>query len=104
MCPLYPPNDGQQTCTVSLGASARFSFQGTPMSRSRKQTPIVAITTASSDKPYKVAEHRRERRSVKVSLDSGLEPEHPKAFGNPWRGEKDGKAYLDNPSAGDMRK
>ncbi|MBU3032394.1 hypothetical protein [Paracoccus marinaquae] len=74
------------------------------MSRSRKRTPVVGITTAPSDKPYKVAEHRRERRSAKVSIGNGAEPEHPKAFGDPWRGEKDGKAYLDNPSAGDMRK
>lgn len=57
------------------------------MSRSRKKTPIVGITTAPSDKPYKVAEHRRERRSAKVSIGSGLEPEHPKAFGNPSAGD-----------------
>jgi hypothetical protein len=34
------------------------------MSNSRKKVPITGITTARSDKPFKVAEHRRERRNV----------------------------------------
>lgn len=74
------------------------------MSRSRKKTPIAGITTAASDKAYKTAEHRRERRAGKVSVAAGEDPEHPKNFGNPWKGEKDGKTYLDQPNSKDFRK
>lgn len=64
------------------------------MSRSRRKTPIVGITTAESDKAFKEAEHRRERRAVKATVNTGDEPPAPKAFGNPWAGEKDGKQWL----------
>ncbi|WP_374292888.1 hypothetical protein [Paenirhodobacter enshiensis] len=74
------------------------------MSRSQKKTPIAAITAAASDKPFKVAEHRRERRAVKAGIANGQEPEHPKAYGNPWHGDKDGKAYMDQPQPRDLRK
>ena len=74
------------------------------MSRSRKKTPAGGITTAISDKAFKVAEHRRERRAVKADVAGGQEPEHPKAFGNPWKSEKDGKAYIAEPRPEDMRK
>ncbi|MBB6470251.1 hypothetical protein IHE39_06355 [Aminobacter carboxidus] len=64
------------------------------MSRSRRKTPIVGMTTAESDKPFKQAEHRRERRAVKAVVKAGEEPPAPKEFGNPWAGEKDGKQWL----------
>ena len=48
---------------------------------------------ADSDKPYKVAAHRRERRCVKINLARGVDLPHPKAFGNPWASCKDGKGY-----------
>lgn len=81
------------------------------MSRSRKRTPISGITRAESDKPFKVSEHRRERRAVRsmtgllaggtdagmpaemISEDDGFVIPSPKAFGNPWASEKDGKKY-----------
>ena len=63
------------------------------MSRSRKKTPIVPVTTAESDKPFKVREHRRERRAVAAALALGDDPPAPKAFGDPWVGDKDGKLY-----------
>jgi hypothetical protein len=64
------------------------------MSRSRKKTPIVGMTTAESDKPFKRSEHSRERAAVRVALQAGSEPPSPRAFGDPARGEKDGKRYL----------
>lgn len=69
------------------------------MSRSRKKIPIVGMTTAETDKPFKEREHRRERRRVRVSLRSGDAIPHPKQFGNPWASEKDGKQYWNNPRA-----
>jgi hypothetical protein len=74
------------------------------MSRSRKKTPIGGMTTATSDKRHKMAEHRRERHAVKIDIATEQEPEHPKAFGNPWKSEKDGKQYFKTASAKDMRK
>ena len=65
------------------------------MSRSRKKMPVTGITCAESDKPFKVAEHRRERRHVAVQLhvnpDDAAPRLHPAPFGNPWAAPKDGK-------------
>lgn len=67
------------------------------MSRSRRKVPIISITTAESDKPFKVDEHRRERRTSRTILrttqDSDDHRLHAKVFGDPWRGCKDGKYY-----------
>lgn len=63
------------------------------MSRSTRKTPISGITTADSDKFFKVKEHRRERRSARVALEAGREPPASKAFGDPWKSQKDGKAW-----------
>lgn len=73
------------------------------MARSRRKTPIFGHC-ADSDKPFKVAEHRRERRRVKISMAKCDQPEHPKAFGNPWASCKDGKSYWRDAKAKDMRK
>ena len=67
------------------------------MSGSRRKTPIVAMTTATTDKPFKQAEHQRERSKVKAKLktstdDTGLPP--GKTFGNQWKAAKDGRQYL----------
>ena len=61
------------------------------MARSRRKTPIVPMTSADSDKAFKQAEHRRERRAVKATINGGNEPPDAKKFGNPWHGDKDGK-------------
>jgi hypothetical protein len=50
------------------------------MSRSRRKTPIIGMTTAPSDKQFKIDEHRTEHHTVRVavkrSLDSDdIEPE-----------------------------
>lgn len=75
------------------------------MSRSRRKTPIIGMTGAPTDKPFKTAEHRRERRAVKSTVKQLGEAPDPKLFGDPWRADKDGKRWLD-PSDGDelMRK
>lgn len=52
------------------------------------------VTSAASDKPFKTAEHRRERRAVRVALETGREPPPSKDFGDPWRGDKDGKIWF----------
>lgn len=69
------------------------------MSRSRRHTPIMPLTTAKSDKPYKVAEHRKERRRNRVAFQTTLDADHPAFFGrpdgdDPWRGPKDGKQVI----------
>ena len=65
------------------------------MTRSRKKLPITGTTTAASDKPYKVAEHRRERRTAR-QIVSGAQDDtdprlHSENYGDPWRSPKDGK-------------
>lgn len=73
------------------------------MSRSRKKTPIFGHCS-ESDKPFKILEHRRERRRVKAQLSCEREPDHPKMFGNPWASCKDGKVYWAGAEPKDMRK
>lgn len=67
------------------------------MSRSRRRTPIVGMTTATSEKKFKQAEHQRERTQVRQTLhtfadDSAIQD--GKAYGDPWKGDKDGRQYL----------
>ena len=68
------------------------------MSRSRKKTPIIGHTKAESEKAFKQAEHQRERTAVRDALRTGSEilPAE-KEFGNPWKGDKDGKQWLRGP-------
>lgn len=63
------------------------------MSRSRRKTPICGITTAESDKPGKVADHRRLRRINRQRVADGMEPLHVRAVSDPWNHPKDGKQY-----------
>ena len=65
------------------------------MSRSHRKTSIASITTAVSDKAFKQVEHRRARRAVKAIDLTEAEPPAAKDFGDPWSGEKDGKARFD---------
>ena len=65
------------------------------MSRSRKKTPVAAITTAASDKAFKQSEHRRARRAVKALDLTESDPPGEKAFGDPWSSCKDGKSRFD---------
>lgn len=54
------------------------------------------MTTASSDKPWKVMGHRAARREARQLLrateDGDVTP-HPKKHGNPWSAPKDGKVW-----------
>lgn len=61
------------------------------MSRSRRRSPCHAVTMARSEKAYKQAEHRRERRTLRALDLTQQEPPVEKTFGSPWDGEKDGK-------------
>jgi hypothetical protein len=43
------------------------------MSRSRRKTAIIGVTTAPSDKPFKVDEHRAERHAVRAVVKRSLD-------------------------------
>ena len=64
------------------------------MSRSRRRTPIVAMTKAGSEKPDKTLAHRAERTAVRDALAADREAPGGKLFGDPWKGDKDGKQYI----------
>ena len=73
------------------------------MSRSFRKTPIFPVA-AASDKAFKAAEHRRERRAVKIAV--GMEREVPggRLYGDPWHGDKDGKLFRPERRGRGMRK
>jgi hypothetical protein len=73
------------------------------MAHSFRKTPIFGATTAESEKEFKTAEHRRERRWVNSRLRVGDEI-GPKVFGNPWAGPKDGRRWWSDAPAEYMRK
>ena len=87
--------------------SAEIQFGDMEMSRSRRKTAIIGVTTAPSDKPFKVDEHRAERHAVRAvvkrSLDSDDRALHSKVYGDPWKSPKDGKQMID-PHSKWMRK
>ncbi|ELT50986.1 hypothetical protein D584_01293 [Brucella intermedia M86] len=62
------------------------------------------MTTAESDKLFKEAEHRRERRAVRSAIKAGDDLPHPRKFGDPWDGQKDGKRWLDGRDSRYLRK
>lgn len=74
------------------------------MSRSRKKHPITGVTGSETEKEFKRQEHQRERSHVRDALmdaikgilesDKEILP-HPKQFGDPWDGPKDGKFIWD---------
>lgn len=78
------------------------------MSRSYRRMPMFGVTTAASEKPFKAAEHRRERHHVRqrlrVTLDDTDRRLHREPFGNPCAGPKDGKVYWMGAAAQDLRK
>ena len=66
------------------------------MARSRKKTPITAVTTARSEKADKVAAHRKERRKVRAVLATDAAPDllpGRREVSNVWTYAKDGKRY-----------
>lgn len=66
------------------------------MSRSKRKTPIIPITTAESEAYDKAKWHRRHRREererLKVEGQDYTARSH-KEHSSTWRMEKDGKAY-----------
>lgn len=64
------------------------------MSNSFKKTPMVGMTTATSEKRFKSHAHRQERAAVRAAMARGDEPPSTKLFGDPWLGDKDGKQYV----------
>ena len=77
------------------------------MSGSCRKTAIIGVTTATSDKPFKVDEHRAERHAVRAVIKRSLYSDdralHSKVYGNPWKSPKDGKQMVD-PNSKWMRK
>jgi predicted SPOUT superfamily RNA methylase MTH1 len=75
------------------------------MVRSRRKTPLVAVTTAGSDKPFKVdrSERRTARVTVRITLDGDDRALHANRYGDPWRAPMDGKKTCD-PKSRDTRK
>lgn len=67
------------------------------MSRSRRRTPIMAITTAVSEAWEKAKWHRRHRREERARLRASgaayVERSH-REHSDPWSMQKDGKQYL----------
>lgn len=59
------------------------------MSRSRRKTPIIGMTTEPSEKQFKRQEHKRMRAKVR---SEDIEA-NPREFKTSW-GPKDGKQYL----------
>lgn len=50
------------------------------------------MTTAETEKKFKQQEHSRERAAVRDALRTDKEVlPHPKEFGDPWDGPKDGR-------------
>ena len=68
------------------------------MTRSRRSTPIVGITTVASDKPFKQQENRRQRHRHKqyltVTLDDAARRIHKAGLSGEQHGDKDGKRYV----------
>jgi hypothetical protein len=67
------------------------------MARSRRKTPILPMTGGETDKPFKRAEHQRERSTVRARLRAGADDTSlpsPKTYGDPCKGDKDGKTFL----------
>lgn len=79
------------------------------MSRSRRHSPFVGMTTATTDKPWKQQNARRVRRAVHQTLAQTAEgdavPVSPYAKGHgSWCGMKDGKQRIVDPTSKDLRK
>lgn len=78
------------------------------MSRSRRKTPIIGMTTAVSDHPWKKAAARKLRRRVKQHLAATLDGDRFAGkrwdLVDPWSSEKDGKQWCHSPQAKWLRK
>ena len=65
------------------------------MARSRRKNSGTGWSTAASDKPFKIKEHRRQRAALRPLDLTVDEPPTAKLYGNPAHGLKDGKQWFD---------
>lgn len=63
------------------------------MSRSRRKTPIVGMTTCESEKADKAQWHRKFRRAARMDVE-GSQFISFRQYGSTWCMGKDGKQYL----------
>ncbi|WP_179401585.1 hypothetical protein [Burkholderia guangdongensis] len=66
------------------------------MSRSRRKSPFIGVTTAESEAQDKAQWHRRHRRieSARLKEDAvDYETRSHRAQSDPWKMDKDGKIY-----------
>lgn len=66
------------------------------MSRSKKKTPIMGMTSGGGQKRFKQDAHRSERAKVKILLSTEQYDSlpDPKTYGNEWDSPRDGKQYF----------
>jgi hypothetical protein len=75
------------------------------MSRSKRNTPKRGITTSETEKENKRNANRKLRRKVKIQVKKGeINLSRLREISNVWSFDKDGKMYLKDPSAKDLRK
>ncbi len=75
------------------------------MSRSRKKTPRLGISSSNSEKKDKQTANRIFRRKGKQQVKNGKEPVVDiNDVMTTWEMAKDGKKYIKKPSAKQMRK
>lgn len=64
------------------------------MSRSRKKNPAGGITTARSDKPFKIQTSRVTRRRNKIRIRNDQEPFDTRELVNQFSSPKDGHRWF----------
>lgn len=78
------------------------------MARSRRHTQISGHTTATSDAQWKSSAARKLRRRLRQALTAGQELTRFAGkrwdLVDPWTSEKDGKAWVRNPTPDFWRK
>jgi len=75
------------------------------MSRSRKKTPIIGITTVVTEKKNKLEANRKLRRLNRIKIHKGdYDLFQLREISNVWGFDKDGKRYLKNPDRKDLMK
>lgn len=75
------------------------------MSRSRKKTPILGMTTAGSEKSDKQEANRKFRRRIKQEVaDSQDVLSEKREVSDVWDFAKDGKQYMNSLAAKNLRK
>ena len=67
------------------------------MARSKRKTPVAAITTATSEKEDKLASHRKIRRAIRQIVPASPDAVLPleKELTNTYSMSKDGKLRFD---------